>query len=206
MTEPLSEIQTRVYSVVRDYIRRERRPPTIDEICAATGVKSKSHVHYVLGKLVEKGWIAKDDGKARGLRLTHEPGVPVLGRIAAGEPIEHFEADEQPELDLGTHTRGEAEEYALLVRGDSMIDDHIYDGDYVLVRPAKTALDGEIVVATHLVGGGAATVKRFFTERDQKRIRLQPANATMNPIYVPSREWSREWEVQGVVTGVYREM
>jgi repressor LexA len=206
MSEPLSEIQMRVYQVVRDYIRRERRPPTIDDICAATGVRSKSHVHFILGKLAEKGWIAKDDGKARGIRLIHEPGVPVLGRIAAGQPIEHFEVDEQPELDLSSHTRGEADEFALLVRGNSMIDDHIYDGDYVLVRPAKVAHDGEIVVATHLVGGGAATVKRFFAERDQKRIRLQPANTTMDPIYVSSREWSREWEIQGVVTGVYREM
>ena len=76
MTEPLSEIQQRSYNVVRDYIRRERRPPTIDEICAATGIKSKSHVHFILGKLVEKGWIAKDDGKARGLRLI--TGWPVL--------------------------------------------------------------------------------------------------------------------------------
>jgi repressor LexA len=206
MTEPLSDIQMRIYRVLRDHMRRERRPPTIDEIRAEAGIKSKSHVHYHLRLLAEKGWIAKEEGMARGIRLTHEPGVPVLGRIAAGEPIEHFEPGERDELDLATHTRGDAEEYALLVHGDSMIEDHIYDGDYVLVRPAKAAHDGEIVVATHLVGGGAATVKRFFAEREQKRIRLQPANTTMQPIYVPSREWTREWEVQGVVTGVYRAM
>jgi repressor LexA len=206
MADVMNEKQVRVYQVVRDYVRRERRPPTIDEICTASGVKSKSHVHFLLGKLAEKGWIAKDDGKARGLRLTREPGVPVLGRIAAGIPIEHFEVGEQPELDLATHVSGDAEEFALLVQGDSMIEDHIHDGDYVLVRPSKVAHDGEIVVATHLVGGGAATVKRFFAERERKRIRLQPANATMDPIFVSSREWSREWEIQGIVTGLYREM
>jgi repressor LexA len=206
MTEPLSATQARVYAAIRASVRRERRPPTIDDIRLATGVKSKSNVHYHLHQLAAKGLIVLEEGTARGIRLTREPGVPVLGRIAAGEPIEHFDAGEVDELPLAMHAGGDAEEYALLVRGDSMIEDHIYDGDYVLVCPAKVAHDGEIVVATHLVGGGAATVKRFFAGREPRRIRLQPANATMQPIYVPSREWAREWELQGTVTGLYRVM
>jgi repressor LexA len=206
MTEPLSETQAKVYAAIRAYVRRERRPPTIDDIRAATRIKAKSNVHYHLHQLAEKGWILLEEGTARGIRLTREPGVPVLGRIAAGEPIEHCDAGEADELPLATHAGGNTDEYALLVRGDSMVEDHIYDGDYVLVRPAREAHDGEIVVATHLVGGGAATVKRFFFEREQRRIRLQPANATMQPIHVSRREWAREWELQGIVTGIYRAM
>jgi len=208
MHHPLTDRQTRIYEAIRGSIRRERRPPTVDEICTATGIRSKSHVHYHLRALRDKGWIALEEHRARGIRLSHEPTVPVLGRIAAGFPIELFEEGAE-ELDLDEHLRDEVEQYALRVRGNSMIDEHIYDGDYVLVRPAPAAQNGEIIVAVHLTGQGArgaATVKRFFAEQERRRIRLQPANSTLEPTYVSATEWAREWAVQGIVTGVYRPM
>jgi len=208
MHQPLTDLQTRIYETIRGSICRERRPPTVDEICAAIGIKSKSHVHYHLRALRDKGWIELEEHRARGIRLTHEPTVPVLGRIAAGVPIELFEEGAE-ELDLDEHLRDEAGQYALRVRGNSMIEQHIYDGDYVLVRPAPAAQNGEIVVAVQLSGEGvkgAATVKRFFAEREHRRIRLQPANSTLEPMYIAAAKWAREWAVQGIVTGVYRPM
>ena len=116
MSEPLSATPAKIYGAIRAYVRRERRPPTIDDIRLATGIKAKSNVHYHLHQLAEKGWIVLEEGTARGIRLTREPGVPVLGRIAAGEPIEHFDAGEVDELPLATHAGGDTEEYALLSR------------------------------------------------------------------------------------------
>src|SRR5262249_19608232 len=119
MHQPLTDLQTRIYETIRGSICRERRPPTVDEICAAIGIKSKSHVHYHLRGGRGQGWIELEEHGARGMRLTHEPTVPVLGRIAAGVPIELFEEGAE-ELDLDEHLRDEAGQYALRVRGNSM--------------------------------------------------------------------------------------
>jgi repressor LexA len=105
--------------------------------------------------------------------------------------------------------KSEATEYALQVRGDSMIEEGILDGDYVLVRRGETALDGAIVVAVHVLadGGGehgAATLKRLRMDRPRGRVLLCPANARLQPIEVPEAEWEREWQVQGTVTAIYR--
>jgi len=129
----------------------------------------------------------------------------VHGLIAAGAPLDIFADDQQEMLDLTQHARRDTSEYVLQVRGSSMIEDHIADGDYVLVDPDAHVGDGDIIVATRKTATGehgAATLKRIFKERD--RIRLQPANQEMDPIYVGAAEWDREWTVQGKVTAVYR--
>ncbi len=120
---------------------------------------------------------------------------PLLGRIAAGQPVEAIANPET--LSLGDIAGGKSNIYVLRVKGDSMIDDHICDGDYILVEGAETASNGDIVVA--LTGNTDATLKRFFREADGK-VRLQPANAQMDPIFLPAREV----KIQGKVIGVLR--
>jgi repressor LexA len=193
----------RILAFVEETVRRDGRAPSYREIGAALGIKAVSHIKFHLDALEAQGLLVREGEGARALRPARWPGVPVLGRIAAGEPIERFPENERDELDIGAHLR-DVEQYALLVRGDSMIEDRIFDGDYLLVRPAKSAENGQIVVATQTFQGSAATVKRLFREPQHGRIRLQPANAAMEPIYVPAAEWDREWELQGVVMGVYR--
>jgi repressor LexA len=199
----MSDIQTRILAFIETYTRKEGRPPTNREIGAAVQIYSTGHVDYHLTVLAKKGYIQRERKKSRGIRLVRseeeQPGLRMYGKIAAGQPIDIF-TDAQEPLDLGAaHTR----EYVLEVQGNSMIEDHIFNGDLVLVLPASVAQDGDIIVATHMTGnGGEATLKRFYRERD--RIRLQPANSDMNPIYVSAKEWDDEWEVQGRVTAVYR--
>jgi len=207
METDLSPRQAEMLRMIEAYVRRAGMPPTIREIAAAVGLKAPSHVLYHLRQLHEKGAIVLEDNTARGIRLSRQPGVPVRGEIAAGAPLAIFEPGADETLDVDAHVRAQPEQYALRVRGDSMIDDRIYDGDYILVQPAKTARDGQIVVAVHLRDGGelgAATVKRWYAEKQTRRIRLQPANPAIEPRYISLREWNREWEIQGVVTAVYR--
>jgi repressor LexA len=202
MKPEMSNIQSKILDFIEAYTRREGRPPTNREIGKQVNIESTGHVDYHLTVLEKKGYILRERKKSRGIRLAQqEPvGLRMYGMIAAGQPLEIF-TDQQEPLDLSTHTR----EFVLQVRGNSMIDDHINDGDFVLVMPAETAEDGEIIVATHLTsnsGNGEATLKRFYRERD--RIRLQPANEEMTPIYISRDEWNAEWRVQGRVTAVYR--
>src|SRR5579859_2383886 len=205
MQDTPTEPQQRIYDFIREYMQREGRPPTNREIGQAVGIRSTGHVDHHLSALERKGLITRVRGKSRGIRL-HEQigyGVPIVGTIAAGKPLDHFADTEQDVLDLGAHTTGRA--YVLLVKGDSMIDEHIADGDFVLIDPDAQIHEGDIVVATHVnatTDGGAATLKRWY--RDAGRIRLQPANSAHSPIYVDAAEWDREWEVQGKVTAVYR--
>jgi repressor LexA len=198
----MSDIQSRILDFIERYTRKEGRPPTNREIGAEVKILSTGHVDYHLTVLEKKGYILRERKKSRGIRLAQqEPaGLRMYGTIAAGQPIDIF-TDQQEPLDLGTHTK----EYVLKVKGNSMIEDHINDGDYVLVLPTATANDGEIIVATRLTSNGAdgaATLKRFYREHD--RIRLQPANSEMDPIYIPAKEWDAEWKIQGLVTAVYR--
>jgi len=97
--------------------------------------------------------------------------------------------------------------FALVVKGRSMIEDHICDGDYVVVKPQKTCQNGDIVVAVHMQEGveGSATLKRFFQEKDHDRVRLQPANSELDPILIPRTIWDREWQVQGKVVAIFRQ-
>jgi repressor LexA len=199
----LSDNQTRIFRFIEEYIQHSGRPPTNREIGEAVGISSTGHVDYHLSVLEKKGLIERERKKSRGIRLSHQQsrGLPIYGTIAAGVPLEIAATDHRDALDLGVHTR----EYVLLVRGDSMIEDHIADGDYVLVDRQAYIQDGDIIVATRRLGTGAAgeaTLKRLY--RESGVVRLQPANATMDPIRINAREWDSEWEVQGKVTAVYR--
>lgn len=205
MPEPLTEPQQKIYSFIRSYVKQEGRPPTNREIGLADNIRSTGHVDHHLNALQSKGWITRIPGKSRGIKL-HEhvgPGLPVIGTVAAGAPIDYYPDTEQETLDLAAHATGRA--YVLQVKGDSMIEDHISSGDFVLINPETYYHDGDIVVATHLVAGeaGAATLKRYYVEKG--RIRLQPANSDYNPIYVDEKEWNSEWAIQGKVIAVYRQ-
>ncbi len=202
----LSDPQARIYTFIEVYSRREGRPPTNREIGKEVGIHSTGHVDYHLGVLEKKGFITREPKKSRGIRLTREgvsSGLLIAGAIAAGQPLDIYTDSTQEALDLEAHKQGR--QFVLLVRGQSMIDDHIADGDYVLIDPDAYISEGAIVVATHQTangGSGAATLKRLYRERDG--FRLQPANTTMEPIYISAAEWDSEWVVQGRVTAVYR--
>jgi repressor LexA len=203
MSQSLSDNQARIYNFIQEYTQREGRPPTNREIGEAVGISSTGRVDYHLTVLEKKGRIQRERKKSRGIRLVeqHDRGLLVAGTIAAGQPLEISTSPESERLDLAVHTR----EYVLLVRGNSMIEDHIADGDYVLIEREAYLNDGDIVVATRRTASGdagAATLKRLYHESGG--IRLQPANSEMEPIHIPAREWDAEWEVQGKVTAVYR--
>ena len=206
--EELSDKQARILDFIQGFHAKNQRPPTNREIGRGVGIRSTSHVNYHLRILEEKGHIERIRNTSRGLRLKsgvhaeHEVRmIPFWGRIAAGAPIETVgiqdevvavAADYAPE---GT--------YALKVKGQSMIDALIDDGDIIIVQPVQTAENGEMVVATLTDALGAnpeATLKRFYREKD--RIRLQPANSQMEPIYVdPDRV-----QIQGKVMAVLRKL
>ena len=145
--------------------------------------------------------------KSRGIKLTKQTrGVPVKGRIAAGEPLDIF-SDTMESLDMDLDLVDSENSYALVVRGRSMIEDHICDGDYVVIKPQTTCQNGDIVVAVHMQEGieGSATLKRIFQEKEHDRVRLQPANSELDPILIPKSVWDREWQVQGKVVAIFRQ-
>jgi repressor LexA len=200
----ISALQQKAYHFIVSFINDEHMPPTIREIGRALGITSTGHVNFLLEALEEHGLIEREIKKSRGIKLTkRQIGIPIKGAIAAGTPIDIF--PDTPEFLQIDFAPREKDVFALLVRGQSMIDDHICDGDYVIIVPQSTCLNGDIVVATHTLDGvnGSATLKRFFQEQDQ--VRLQPANSAMNPILIPKREWDLEWEVQGRVLSIHRQ-
>jgi len=204
----LSERQQRILEFIARFQQRHGYPPTMREIGQAVGISSTSVVDYNLRVLERRGQLRRDPEVSRGLELAvalRQPRggahVPIVGRIAAGEPIEALPGH-QEELELSEDFSGEGC-YALKVKGKSMIEDLIDDGDLVVVRPQESADDGDIVVALLTDGPsseGRATLKRLYRERD--RIRLQPANATMEPIFVRPEEL----RVQGKVVAVIRRL
>lgn len=207
---PLSDRQRRILDFIARFHQRHGYPPTIREIGQETGIASTSVVDYNLRALERAGLIRRDPDVARGLELIDAAGsrrdrgvvrVPIVGRIAAGEPIEALQGHEE-ELELSTQLSDD-NCYALKVRGKSMVEDLIDDGDLVVIRPQESADDGDIVVALLTDGPtpeGRATLKRFYRERD--RIRLQPANSAMEPIYVRPTDL----RVQGKVVAVIRQL
>ncbi|HET8908683.1 MAG TPA: transcriptional repressor LexA [Ktedonobacterales bacterium] len=200
MRREMSDIQSKILDFIERYIHKEGRPPTNREIGAEVQILSTGHVDYHLTVLEKKGYIVRERKKSRGIRLAQQ-GLTIQGTIAAGLPLDIFPDEQQEMLDLGAHTR----EFVLLVRGNSMIDDQINDGDYVLVLPAETANNGEIIVATCMTsngGNGAATLKRFYKE--DTGVRLQPANSEMEPLHISKNDWDADWKIQGRVTGVFR--
>lgn len=199
---PLTKRQRQIVDFFQGYVRDHAISPTLEEIAQAMGV-NKVTVFGHVAELERKGVLKKTArGISRALKLApslHGPArihrhshLQVLGTIAAGRPIEAVETPE--ELDLAEFLPRDRDVYALRVRGDSMIEDSIRDGDIVLVERRRDARDGEIVVA--VLPGEEATLKRFFREGD--RVRLQPANAALDPIFAP------RVDVRGVVLGVIR--
>ena len=199
----LTEKQIRVLRYFRDFRREKGIAPTLDEAAAALGV-SKITIHEHLKQLTRKGAIYRDRAKARAVAILHDPDaaeapavnlstLPLLGRIAAGRPIEALE--DREDISLAELVPTGESMYLLRVRGKSMIEDHIDDGDLVVVERRETANDGDIVVA--ILEEEEATLKRFYRERNGL-IRLQPANSSMEPIYV------HNVQIRGVVRGVIR--
>lgn len=190
----LTESQQKVY----DYLKSRTQnglPPTVREICAATGLKSTSSVHAHLKTLEREGYISRDAGLNRAIHLAGEQTtvqVPIVGRVAAGQPILAVEEVEGYVPFCPPHGSGE-EYFALNVRGESMKKAGILDGDIVVAVKTPTARDGEIVVA---LIEDEATVKRLFREKD--RVRLQPENDDFEPIY------ARNVLILGKVVAVFR--
>lgn len=206
MSEQTSDIQRKIYDFIVEYMKNEGMPPTNREIGHAMQIASTGHVDYHLSMLERKGFISRQAKKSRGIKLIQQAdGVFVKGYIAAGEPLEIFTEPDQT-IQVGRELEHD-NTYALIVKGRSMIEDHICDGDYVVVKPQETCENGDIVVAVHLVPGstGSATLKRFFQEKEHNRVRLQPANSELEPIYVPKSEWAQEWRIQGKVVAIFRQ-
>jgi repressor LexA len=193
----LTPKQFQIVRFLQDYWVEHEYAPTMQEIADHLGV-SRPTVFEHIEALEKKKVLSREPTLARGVTLAPEYSpeaghLPLVGRIAAGRPIEAIEDTEL--LDLESLFRGRpGETFALQVRGDSMIDEQIRDGDYVIVEKRATARDGETVVA--ILPDGDATLKKFYKEKG--RIRLQPANPTMQPIYAPNVT------IQGVVIGVLR--
>lgn len=202
-----------ILKFIEKQIKANGYPPSVREIGQAVGLKSTATVHGYLAALERKGYIKKESQKGRTLKLLkggalekqeevqkdfysdrEMVNVPIVGKITAGEPILAVEniTDTFP---IPLDFVGNSESFMLVVRGESMIEAGILDGDYILVRKQKNAINGEIVVA---LIEDEATVKTFYKETDH--IRLQPENSTMEPIIVPN------CEILGKVTGVFRKM
>jgi len=206
----LSDRQRRIMDFIERHTVEHGYPPSIREIGQAASISSTSVVDYNLRVLEREGHIRRDREVSRGLGLIPRKAaarprlirVPIKGRIAAGEPIEAIEGHEDYlEFTSGTVPDGC---YALQVKGKSMIEDLIDDGDLVIIRPQESADNGDIVVALLMdqaaSGEGVATLKRLYRERD--KVRLQPANAAMLPIYVEPEHL----RVQGKVVSVIRNL
>jgi len=190
----------RILDYIRETVDDRGYPPSVREIAEAVGLASTSAVHHHLTKLEKDGRLQKEATRSRALTLpgSHAAKVvnaPIIGEIAAGQPIEAYE-DRTETMSLPAELAPRHDTFVLRVRGKSMIEDHIDNGDYVVIQPQDTARDGEIVVA--VLDDNTATLKRFYKERD--RIRLQPANSEMEPIY------ARDVKIQGKVIGVIRRL
>jgi repressor LexA len=202
----LTPRQKQVLELIAGFVQENGYCPSYEEIGKGLGLASLATVHKHISALEARGYLIRSFNQSRSLELSSkyqsELGtgrgrpmleVPLMGRIAAGRPVESVENRET--VDFGDLVGGER--YALAVRGESMIEDHICDGDYVLVEKTAQARNGDIVVA--LVDGAESTLKRFYSEPNGV-VRLQPANATMEPIRVPAANVA----VQGKVLAVLR--
>jgi repressor LexA len=193
----LTDRQRKIYDFIRDKIESRGYGPTVREIGTSFGIRSPNGVMCHLKALEKKRLIKREGFSARAIQLLdHYPahtGLPYLGAVAAGSPTL---AVEQPERLQFDDLFGGSEHYVLKVRGQSMIEDHIEDGDYVVIRKQESAKDGERVVA---MINDEVTLKRYY--REKNRVRLEPANKTMAPIMVDP---SQDARVLGVLVGVMR--
>lgn len=221
--EKLSRRQQNILKFMARYMEQHGYPPTIREIGEATDINSTSVVNYNLNKLVRAGYLERSDRVSRGMRLTGGiPGVdttpvrmmeaaralvPLVGQIVASEPVEvpdeagyYYDEDDMIEVPpMLLEGLDPAQVFALRVKGDSMVDAMIGDGDIVIMRKVETARNGEMV-AVWLTERGETTLKHFYSEGEQ--VRLQPAHPMMDPIYVPARHC----QVRGKVLSVIRQM
>jgi len=218
LTRHDAERRQRIIDCIAQTVEERGYPPSVREIADSVGLASTSAVHHHLIALERDGLLERGTHSSRALRLTSRPprpraanatkvtpfrmpierdtlALPVMGEIAAGQPIEAY-ADAAETLEVPRSLEAREDSYVLRVRGKSMIDALIDDGDFVIVQPQATARDGDIVVA--LLEDNGVTLKRYFREKD--RIRLQPANAEMEPIY------ATDVQVQGKVVGVIRRL
>ena len=196
MARKISKRQQQIYDFIRSYQLEKGYPPSVREMAAAVGLSSPSTVHAHLSVLEEHGLIKRDATKPRALEVFNEDGtsatlaavketpdrgtitLPLVGRVAAGLPI-LAEQNVEDSFTVPTEIATDSSSFVLEVHGNSMVEAGIFNGDYIIVREQKNAMNGEIVVA---LIDGEATVKTFYKE--QGRVRLQPENSTMEPIYV----------------------
>ena len=197
---PLTKRQREILDYLNEFIGQHGYAPSLEEIGRRFGLSSLATVHKHLTNLQEKGFIKRAWNRSRSVEMIpNKTGgraleLPLLGYVAAGMPIEAVAGSET--IAVPEDLVGRRETYVLRVRGNSMIDEQIRDGDFVIVEDRKTAENGEMVIA--LLGGHDATLKKFY--REHESVRLQPANPTMQPIVVPADHV----QIQGVVVGVMR--
>jgi repressor LexA len=197
---PLTKRQREILDYLQDFIQQHGYAPSLEEIGRRFGLSSLATVHKHLTNLQEKGFIKRAWNRSRSVEMipTNSGGravdLPMLGYVAAGVPIEAVATTET--IAVPEEMVGRRDTYVLRVRGNSMIDEQICDGDFVIIEDRKTAQNGETVVA--LLSGSDVTLKKLY--RENGRVRLQPANPTMQPIFVEADQV----QVQGVVIGVMR--
>ena len=204
----LTRRQRQLYEFIANFVQTHGYSPSFEEIREGLGLNSLATVHKHVTNLEKKGLLHRDANRSRSIDLLAPRGkmkqamaaaasaassLPLVGRIAAGRPVETFETPET--ISFSDFTRSK-DVFVLQVTGESMQDEHIVDGDYILVERTQVARDGEIVVA--LIDGAETTLKRIYKEGD--RVRLQPSNVNMAPIVVPAASV----EIQGRVIGVLR--
>ena len=212
MVEDLPPRQREVLRMIVKLTEERHFPPTLSELAEAMGLRNRMTIHQHVTALKSKGMVHWESGLNRSLRVIGSaqqffassfsppeqgsalPRLPLSGTIAAGRPIDAYQSDEYLQVESRYAGSGC---YALKVKGDSMIEDGIFDGDFVIIKPNPSPLNGEIVVA--LLEDGTATLKRFYKEKG--RLRLQPANSEMEPIFVDP---STHLDIQGTVVGLFR--
>ncbi len=202
MPVTLYKRQRELLEFLKQFIHKNGYSPTLQEIADAMGLSSLATVHEHIGALIKKGIIKRYEGAVRGIELLDEKldaalegiELPLAGFIAAGKPIEAIEDPTETITISPTLISGKRRAFVLQVRGESMVKDGIHDGDYVVVEQQETANNGDIVVA--LLGNGFATLKRYYKEAH--RIRLEPANDSMSPIFATNVA------IQGKVRGIIR--
>ncbi len=199
---PLTKRQREILDFLSDYVADRGYAPSFEEIAHKFDYSSLATVHEHLSNLERKGYIRRSYNESRAIEILPSRNsrqavdLPLLGTVAAGMPIEELAAGESITVP-DSFVRRSGNHFALRVRGNSMVDEQILDGDFVVVHERQSADNGEMVIA--LTHGSAATVKKFYRERDG-RIRLQPANETMAPIYLHENDIT----IQGIVVGVLR--
>jgi len=200
---PVTAKQRRIFEFIRRYIDSNQEAPTIAEIGRQFQMRSSASVHAVLTALEREGLIKRIPNVSRGIQIVQKEGgggdddneIPLLGTVAAGQPIEAILSHDT--VSVPKDLKGHGRTFALRVRGESMIDENIQDGDIIIVQSQKTAENGQVVVA--LIDGNYATVKKFY--REPEFIRLEAANPQYKPIFIKTEE---RIQIQGVVRGLIR--